>query len=335
MNQFHCNKHTKSGVTLVELLVVVTILMMLAAFAIPAVRPLTEGRRIREAVRAIDVFLAQAKTRAITVQRPVGVVFDRMIQRDLRDLDDPDDDTLTYQDDACNILRIVEIPPPYAGDLADSRVRIQNWSTLVNSGTPPPDRVAHPNPQYWNRIVLKLAVQSASFSDRILRRGDQVQFNFQGPIYTIVNDPADDDPSGDPGADFDVDADGYIVFGGSDGDSDGFIDDYILTVIAPASQFSGVSWPLTQSYRPSSPTHPTQPTSIQLQLGSSGRPTPPSSSTANPSPHRLLPSASPKTPSSTWAIPATLPMPPASMSSLTMSTLRQRHPMSQVSIVGP
>ena len=103
MNLPHHNRHSRRAVTLIELLVVVTILMLLAAFTIPAMRPLTEGRRIREAVRAIDVFLTQAKTRAIVIQRPVGVILERMERVDIGDPADLTDDTVVYQDDACNI----------------------------------------------------------------------------------------------------------------------------------------------------------------------------------------------------------------------------------------
>ena len=134
MKHLHRNKHTKNGVTLVELLVVVTILMMLAAFAIPAVRPMTEGRRIREAARAIDVFLTRAKIRAVEIQRPVGVEFQRMTEIDFGDPYDATDDTILLdQDDACNTLRVVEIPAPYGGNYSNSRVRVQNWTYFGGS----------------------------------------------------------------------------------------------------------------------------------------------------------------------------------------------------------
>ncbi len=143
------------GVTLVELLVVVTILMMLAAFAIPTMRGLTEGRKVREGARAIDVYLTQAKIRALELQRPVGVVFQRM---NLGSVTSPD-----IQTDACTVLRQVEVPPPYAGDTLDARIQL-TWDDVKkvwNVGFTPP-----PAGDGWDILV---------------KEGDQLQLNFQGP----------------------------------------------------------------------------------------------------------------------------------------------------------
>ena len=249
MNPHHRN-HNARGVTLVELLVVVTILMMLAAFAIPVVRPLTEGRRVREATRAVDVFLTQAKTRAIVNQRPAGVLFQRMTQTDLAS------GNPVYQDDACNVLRMVEVPSPYAGDLSDSRVRVQNCTFL------PSGAYYHRHPD-TNRpqIVLKLIIQVNDFSsDLLIKRGDRIQLNYQGPFFSIFNDPNDDNPSDptDVGRDFrtmaeassfDPAATDYLVFSeGVDTNTDGWIDSRVLALRADATDLVAGAWP---TYNPS------------------------------------------------------------------------------------
>ncbi len=226
MNDSHRYQPVRRAVTLVELLVVVTIMLLLAAFAIPTIRPMTEGRRIREAARAIDVYLTQAKTRALVVQRPVGVVLERFQQVDTSG-------TSLYLDDTCTVLRMVEIPPPYAGDFTDSRLRVQNW-TYMNNGTTPH---TYYNSGSINYFVIKIALPSACLSGRLLKRGDKVRFNFQGPMFTLVDDPWDTDASSD-GADIPVDVDGYIDFDTAN------INTQVLTAIAPVGQLGGLSWPL-------------------------------------------------------------------------------------------
>ena len=140
------------GVTLVELLVVVTILMMLAAFAIPTMRGLTEGRKVREAARAIDVFLTQQKTRAVELQRPVGVELQRFAV-----VDSVTGDT-SYQDDVCTVLRAVEIPPPYAGDTVDARIKLE-WNETN---------------KYWDVSFLPSA-EAAAMWNTLVQEGDLLQ----------------------------------------------------------------------------------------------------------------------------------------------------------------
>ena len=159
------------GVTLVELLVVVTILLMLAAFAIPTMRGLTEGRKVREAARAIDVYLTQAKIRALELQRPVGVVFQRM---NLGSAEAPD-----IQLDACTVLRQVEVPPPYAGATFDARIRLT------------PDDENDPD-TLWTLAFNSPEV--AAGWEKLVKEGDRLQLNFQGPEYKMAFLPSDEDP---------------------------------------------------------------------------------------------------------------------------------------------
>ena len=59
------------------MLVVVTIMMLLVAVSATAFRPANDSRRIREAARAINVYLGSARNRAMETGRPCGVIFRR------------------------------------------------------------------------------------------------------------------------------------------------------------------------------------------------------------------------------------------------------------------
>ena len=67
------NRRSRQGMTLIELLMVVTIMTILMAVAIPMVRPAFQNRQLREAARQLNAFVAGAKYRAAELGRPVGV----------------------------------------------------------------------------------------------------------------------------------------------------------------------------------------------------------------------------------------------------------------------
>jgi len=64
--------HSRAGMTLVELLVVVAILGVLAVTVLPGISNTTEGRRTRETARMITSFIAQAQAKALGQQTPSG-----------------------------------------------------------------------------------------------------------------------------------------------------------------------------------------------------------------------------------------------------------------------
>ncbi len=100
--------------TLVELLVVVVIITTLVATAIPILNPTTDNRRMREASRAVNGFIAAAQTRATQIGRPFGVALKRLSQ-----------DTGNVEDRAkCIELYYVEQPAPFAGFDDASFVRV-------------------------------------------------------------------------------------------------------------------------------------------------------------------------------------------------------------------
>lgn len=148
------SKKNRRGVTLVELLIVISILLGLLALAVPAMRPAMESKQIRDAARAVNVYFSTARSRAIETGRPCGVLLER----------DPN------LPQACITLRQVEVPPPYSGDTTDTYVTVQ-LDGAVSGG--------------WANVIIARA--SGSFAPDVLRIGDQVQFNYQGPWYQIMD----------------------------------------------------------------------------------------------------------------------------------------------------
>jgi type II secretory pathway pseudopilin PulG len=141
-------RHATRGVTVLELLIVMTILLMITAATIPFVTPAVQNRRMRESSRLVSTYVSAARSRAIETGRSVGVLFQRFNSLPLAY-------TLSY----------VEMPPPYAGESASATA-----SVTLNG---------------MNQLRADMGIL-ANFNPAMLRVGDQIQFNFQGPRYTIT-----------------------------------------------------------------------------------------------------------------------------------------------------
>jgi prepilin-type N-terminal cleavage/methylation domain-containing protein len=99
--QAACPQRARPGLTLVELLVVVMIMAIMLAVAVPIVRPPVEARAVREAARMVNTALASARTRAIQTGRPVGVMFEPLVAGGK----------------TCAVLHYVQATPPWSGTL--------------------------------------------------------------------------------------------------------------------------------------------------------------------------------------------------------------------------
>ena len=158
------------GVTLVELLVVITIMLILLAVMVPRLRPMMEQRRMREAARTVSVFFGAARSRALETGRPVGVAIER----------------LKIQPDAAVTLRMVEEPPLYAGDVIGARVRVRRLGAT-------------------NRFQVLFASPAdvAAMLTQVVpvHVGDLVRFEYQAVPYRVLG--LDMDLDGNPDGDSD------------------------------------------------------------------------------------------------------------------------------------
>lgn len=142
----------RAGFTLVELLVVISIMLLLLMLTATMLRPAGEGRRQREAARAINVYLAAARNRAMETGRPCGVLLRRF-----------------QNSPFVTRLEQCEVPPCFCGELETSVARLQVSAEAT---------------------TITAQLSDLGLPTGIARPGDLMQFNGQGPYYRILPPPA-------------------------------------------------------------------------------------------------------------------------------------------------
>jgi prepilin-type N-terminal cleavage/methylation domain-containing protein len=143
----------RRGLTLIEMLIVVTLVMILLAASVPKFRVILDGRRAREAGRSLSMYLGGARMRAIESRRPYGV---RIIPS-------------KFQTNLAYIIDQVEVPPAYGGDdmTAAAAVKVQQNADGVN-------------------IITGATLDGFTAGAALVKAGDWIQFNYQGPWYQIT-----------------------------------------------------------------------------------------------------------------------------------------------------
>jgi prepilin-type N-terminal cleavage/methylation domain-containing protein len=216
---------SRRAVTLIEMLIVLFIISLLAVAALRALPG--DDQKPREAARMLNVYIATAKANAAATGRPAGVI--------LRP-----SSTTTYAAYS-SLIEQCEVPPTYAGDTLNAVVQAQDWTYKLTGG----NLVKYDS---LGRTVVKIRVRVNDFSNNIMRFGDQVQLNGQGPIYTVLRDQntlgATDTPS-TLLPDFQPDANQYLDFsaGTDTNPADGWIDNYYLTLVLDPLSSQPVPWP--------------------------------------------------------------------------------------------
>jgi prepilin-type N-terminal cleavage/methylation domain-containing protein len=169
---FEFSHHRRRGVTLTELLVVVSIVVLLAGALVPVMQPVLRGQKVREASRQVSVFMTGAQARAVELGRPVGV----WIERAAHDGDLPN---LWY---TSHRLYLAEQPPPYTGDVFDARV-VLNIDMSRGVGFA---QYINPATQAHCCSTLFASVQRGL---PLVNPGDLIQFNGRGPLFPVSRYP--------------------------------------------------------------------------------------------------------------------------------------------------
>ena len=176
--QLHLQEHrinrqlrqqSNRAMTMIELLVVITIIMVLTGVMIPTIRYQTRNRALREAERQLNAFIGSAQARAQQLGRPVGIWIERV----------DDGNTLVRANHSVSVY-LAEVPLPYSGYLRNSFVRITQMGILtfhIISGLDPNTGM----PIYGNDPILYNA------NNRFIENGHfKIQFNNRGPYYDAM-----------------------------------------------------------------------------------------------------------------------------------------------------
>ena len=156
----------RRGVTLVELLVVIFILLAVTAAAIPVVFPAIQNRRIREASRLVTSYFAGARDHAMRSGRSTGVLIERFEGLPQMGI----------------VLSEVEVQAPYAGDTTLSRIKITGGVVTLPSGDSSFQTLVRPGD------LLKL-----DFKGPLYKIGDPL-----APDWNLDPVPRDTPPDGVP-----------------------------------------------------------------------------------------------------------------------------------------
>ena len=158
------------GVSLLELLVVMVIVLAISAVTMRAMAPAFAGRKLREGARMTNVFINAARNRAIQTGRPAGVWIDRL-------------DGLP---EASVSLSYAQVADPYTGDFADS--------TVVGYIHPPGIEDPRTRQQYYLNVVCPVTPLGRNLDfwytpdskvQNLIRPGDLLKVNYQSHTYTL------------------------------------------------------------------------------------------------------------------------------------------------------
>jgi prepilin-type N-terminal cleavage/methylation domain-containing protein len=146
----------RRGMTLIELLVVVGILLAVAVMMVPRLPAIMERAKVREAARAIQLYLSTARNLAMSTGRSCGVMIEPLLA----------------ENGCAMTLTQMETPPPYGGDSLGSTATAVAQSDMTAKITlsPPSGVDIHP--------------------------GDMIQIGYQGYWMPILANPDASVPTG-------------------------------------------------------------------------------------------------------------------------------------------
>lgn len=145
--RFRWQRGSPRGMTMLELLIVVSVMVILMGIALPVMKTGIEGRRLREAARQVNVCVELAKGIAVETGMPSAILIEPEF---LPDVTEP----------FAVKMYLAETPPPYSGDMVNAKA-------VVSSGQ------------------VMFGVDSSSVGVLGIESGDFIRFDYKGPYYTL------------------------------------------------------------------------------------------------------------------------------------------------------
>jgi len=161
-NEMKRLREQRRGVTLMELLVVATIILIVTAVSVPTIKPMMESQLTKQAGSTVSTYLNRARARAMATGRPCGVTFEHFAGTY---------DPTTDFGSASLVLRQVETPPYYSGLEQGATVDVYAEDDIYD-GDRRLRRVRVNNDAYWGAMVGN-------------EGGAKIQFNGAGPYYPL------------------------------------------------------------------------------------------------------------------------------------------------------
>lgn len=163
---FECKKlnggGSRAGVTLTELLIVLGVLSLLAAIALPNIKTVIKQQRLSRSASDVQVFLNTARAKAISSGSPYGVIIERA------GVNSAYDRARSFR------LRFAYEPPAYSGDIANA------LGVVLPSGN-----LCFP-PQAVPTLVAAANQAGQGAIDGIVKVGDIIEFGSVGVRAPIL-----------------------------------------------------------------------------------------------------------------------------------------------------
>lgn len=153
------------GMTLVELLIVISVAVILLAVAIPLAKQPLERQKLREGSRQLNALIATAQARAVELNRPVGIVLETRNVGNVSS--DPVSNAAINPTEGITRIHFAEVPPLYGGDVAGAQVQVVN-----SNGFP---------------HAMFLGGRSDGGVRALIGPGDTIRFGYRGRWFPITS----------------------------------------------------------------------------------------------------------------------------------------------------